>query len=168
MLIRKLTIEDAPAFRTLRLEGLRTAPAAFGSDYEESLALPEARFVEWIEEAPPGAIFGAFDGEALVGLAALAVERGRKKRHKATLWGVFVAASHTRRGLARKLTQAVIDEARGQCLLLQAAVMLENHAARTLYASLGFERYGLQRKAAKVDGVFIDDELLVLDLTEPG
>jgi ribosomal protein S18 acetylase RimI-like enzyme len=168
MLIRKLVATDAPAFRTLRLEGLRTHPEAFGSDYEESLALPEARFAQWIEEAPPGAIFGAFDGEALVGLAGLAVERGKKKRHKATLWGVFVAASHARRGLGRKLTQAVIDDARGQHLLLQASVMMQNHAARALYASLGFESYGIQRKAAQVGGVFIDDELLMLDFTEPG
>ena len=101
MLIRKLTESDSPAFRALRLEGLRLHPAAFGSDHEESLALPESFFTKWITDAQPGAIFGAFDGETLVGLAGLAVERGRKKRHKALLWGVYVAASHTRHGLCR-------------------------------------------------------------------
>jgi hypothetical protein len=87
VLIRPLTRADGAAFRTLRLEGLRLAPEAFGSAYEDEILRDEEDLVRRIPEAPPSAIFGAFEGEVLVGVAGLLVPAGRKERHKGMICG---------------------------------------------------------------------------------
>jgi len=49
------------------------------------------------------AIFGAFDGQDLVGTVGLHRERGLKLAHKAVIWGVYVAPSFRQRGVGRLL-----------------------------------------------------------------
>ncbi|MDB5361713.1 MAG: hypothetical protein JWO51_3010 [Rhodospirillales bacterium] len=66
--IRPLTRADAAAFRMLRLEGLRLAPEAFSAAYEDEIQRGDEDFAGRIPDAPPSAIFGAFQGEALVGV----------------------------------------------------------------------------------------------------
>lgn len=166
--IRALTAADAPAFRLLRLDALRTAPTAFGGSYEESLALTEADFVRRIAEAAPGAIFGAADGGEMVGMAGLAVQTQVKSRHKGLLWGVYVQPSHQGTGLGRALVEAVISRARDCVLLLHASVVTENKGPRALYHRLGFRPMGIEPKALLVDGRFYDEEHLILDFTEAG
>ena len=38
--VRKLTLEDLPAFRAVRLDALRLHPLAYGSSYEEEVEDP--------------------------------------------------------------------------------------------------------------------------------
>ena len=52
MEIRRLTPADVMAYRTLRLEGLREAPAAFAASYDEEAAFPLATYEGWLG-APP-------------------------------------------------------------------------------------------------------------------
>jgi RimJ/RimL family protein N-acetyltransferase len=42
--------------------------------------------------------------------------------------------------------------------------MFTNKAAHNLYLSLGFESYGLEPKALKIDNRYYDDELMFLIL----
>ena len=72
-------------------------------------------------------------------------------------------ATHRGHGLGRALVKAVIDHARAHVVLLQAAVGVANAPALRLYASLGFRHYGREDKALLVDGVFVDEALIVLD-----
>ena len=165
MLVRKLTADDAPALRQLRLEALRTAPSAFGASHEEALCLTGDDFRRRIEAASPGAIFGAFDADTLIGMAGVFLESGLKSRHKAFMWGVFVYGAHRGRGVAAALVLAVIAHARGIAVVLNSAVVAENTRAAALYAGLGFKTYGVERKALCVDGVFYDEALIALDLS---
>jgi len=48
--------------------------------------------------------------------------------------------------------------------LLHLAVTRGNEAARRLYLGLGFQIYGVERRALRVDGVWYDEELMMLDL----
>ena len=40
VLVRRLTVDDAAAYRTIRLEALLDTPESFGSSYEEEVGLP--------------------------------------------------------------------------------------------------------------------------------
>jgi ribosomal protein S18 acetylase RimI-like enzyme len=167
-LIRPLTRADAAAFRVLRLEGLTEASAAFSAAHDDEIRRSDEEFAARIPAAPPSAIFGAFDGAALVAMTGLLVHAGAKERHKATIWGVYVSPAGRGQGLARRLLDVAIAHARtvDGLELLQLGVGVYNEPARALYGAMGFAVYGLERHALKLpDGRYIDEELRVLDLT---
>ena len=165
--IRRLAPADAEAFRALRLEALSTAPEAFGSSPEEESARPMDVVRSRLADTGPDAIFGAFAGDDLVGMAGFLLSQGIKKRHKGLLWGVFVRAGWRDRGTGEQLVCAVIDHARSHALLLQASVVTINASARRVYDRLGFAPYGIETRALRVGDTFHDEEMLMLDLTAP-
>jgi RimJ/RimL family protein N-acetyltransferase len=165
--LRALTPSDAEAFWELRPKALVASPEAFGSSYEEEAALPLESMRARIPDGEPSAIFGIFAGEALVGIAGFLASERVKRRHKGTLWGVFVEPRWRGRGLATRLVRAVIEHAEKHVVLLQASVVTSNHAARHIYHRLGFVAYGVERKALRVDGKYHDEELLALELRWP-
>jgi ribosomal protein S18 acetylase RimI-like enzyme len=80
---------------------------------------------------------------------------------------MYVRPQARQAGIGRKLVEAVIEHARHHVELIQLSVIKENEAARRLYASLGFEEYGIDRRGAKYRGEYHDDvlmaKMLVLD-----
>jgi len=167
ILIRTLEPPDAEEFRKLRLEALTVAPEAFGASYEEDAALSldtiRARL-----SAHPNVVFGAFADHALIGMAGFVVYDRMKARHKGLLWGVYVKAEWRGHQVGKRLVQCVLDHASRHVMILEAAVGLANDGARRTYHGLGFKPYGVQRKALRVGDTFYDEELLYLDLPQPG
>jgi ribosomal protein S18 acetylase RimI-like enzyme len=165
--IRPLTRADGPAFRTLRLEGLRLAPEAFTAAYEDEVTRSDEDFACRIP-VPPSTLFGAFLGDTLVALTGLAINTGAKDRHKGMIWGVYVSPAGRGQGLARRLLDAAVAHARTVegLELLHLGVGATNETAKAVYETAGFVPYGLERHALKLaDGRYVDEELRVLDLT---
>lgn len=102
MRIRQLVLEDVMVFWNLRLEGLKQAPEAFSSSYEEAVKLSREQIESRIGDGGPEQI--------------------------------------------------------------NLAVVTSNESARHLYKALGFEVFGLERKAVKVAGEYYDEEFMVLNL----
>lgn len=159
--LRRLGPADAAAWRALRLEALERHPDAFGASLAEEMSLPLSG---WAGRLEAGCVFGAERSGELVGCAGLFVERTAKKRHKAVLWGVYVRREARGAGLGRRLVETVIDAAREAAGQLHTAVVTDNRAACALYRKLGFVPYGIEPRALEVEGRFLDEELLVLDL----
>jgi ribosomal protein S18 acetylase RimI-like enzyme len=155
--LRRLSADDAELFRDIRLEGLQREPYAFGSTFELESEQPLSYFADRIGRS---AIFGAFRGSELLGVVGYAVQPGPKHAHKGLLWGMYVQPDARQAGIARKLVEAAIEHARGRVELLQLSVVSENEAARRLYASLGFEEYGVEKHGAKYRGQYHDDVLM--------
>lgn len=163
--VRPLRRDDAEAYRAVRLEGLKLAPEAFGSSFEEESVLTLEQFRARVPAADsPNMMFGGFDGDRLVGLAGFFTEPHRKKAHIGVLVGVYVRAEARGTGLSRRLVEAVIDRARGRVLILRATVGAANEPAKRLYASLGFKTYGLEKRGLRVGDTFHDEELIALEL----
>ncbi|MES2937542.1 MAG: GNAT family N-acetyltransferase [Pseudomonadota bacterium] len=167
MQIRRLTAADAPAYRELRLRGLREHPDAFTSSHEEDAQLPlEASARRLRSETQT--FWGALDGDGtLLGVVGLERETRAKNRHKATVVGMYVAPEAAGQGAGRALLEALIATARHEGLeLLVLTVTDGNGPAATLYERCGFRSFGVEPRAIKVDGVACGKNHMYLDLRQ--
>jgi RimJ/RimL family protein N-acetyltransferase len=166
MLIRQLTPLDAPSFQSLRLRGLEEVPTAFASSYEEEADSPLEVIESRLAAREGRGVFGAFDGERLVGIAGLRRESHRKLNHKAFIWGVYVAPDARGSGVSQRLIGEVLAFARSMPDVAQVNLTVNagNAAAIRLYALLGFEEFGLERNSMIVDGHGYDEMLMALRL----
>lgn len=169
MEIRILQESDAPQFQRLRLSALRECPAAFSSSYEEECDIPLARVAERLSPTADRAVFGAFVGEELAGMVGLRRESHRKLRHKADIWGVYVAPASRKTGVGRRLLEAALHHAAAMPGLRQLTlgVNAANPAAMALYRALGFEPFGIEKGFMMIDGV-LHDEVHMVRVLEAG
>ena len=169
MEIRELTAEDAAAFRELRLLGLQLHPDAFGSSYEEESQQDVTVVREMLAERqalPNNVTLGAFEGDKLVGTVSLNY-RGRKKTgHQAQIWGVMVHPQWRGRGIAQALMQEIVQFARRipRVEQVELSVATSNAAAIRLYQSFGFQIWGEEKKALKLDDRYVDEYHMVFYL----
>ncbi len=141
-----------------------TAPTAFLASVAEERSLTDEDALHRLVGAAPAVVFGAFDGEAMVGVAGFDPNRRDKQSHRGSLWGVYVQPGQRGQGIARRLVSAVIGHARAHVEVLDAVVVASNAEARALYRSLGFAEYGVVTRSLRIDGVYHDDILIALDL----
>jgi ribosomal protein S18 acetylase RimI-like enzyme len=164
IVVRPLTENDAGQYRALRLKALRDSPQSFSASAAEEEGLTDDEMVRRAAPDAPSVTFGAFAGERLVGMATYIQNTREKTRHKGMMVAVYVAPDWRAARLGRRLVEEVVAHAKELGVLLQCTVTADNDAARRLYRSLGFLPYGLERDALCVDGRFLDEELLALDL----
>jgi GNAT superfamily N-acetyltransferase len=161
--VRLLGPADAAAYRALRLDALQRHPCAFRASFDEEAG---QSLEELAARLAADAVFGAYCDGAVCGLAGLEIPPARNKRHKGTLFGVYVCPDRRRAGLGTMLVSCVIEHARTRVDQLHAAVVLTAEPARALYRKLGFQPYGLEPRALKVGQEYFDQELLVLRLDD--
>lgn len=110
---------------------------------------------------------GGFVDGVLVGTAALIVSPRLKQRHKGQVVGVYVAPAWRRTGLARALTDRLIDEARSaRLIILMLSVTVGNEAARRLYLNAGFVSYGIEPRSLMIGSELVDTELMALPVSQ--
>lgn len=161
MNIRRLTLADAPAFRTLRLRALRDHPADFGSDHASEAAKPLSHFITQLAD---NHVMGAFRDGTLTGIIALEFKTKPKEAHRAFLWGVYVAPEgrgEGRGGVAGPLLDAAIAVALARTTQVELGVRAGNTRAEALYRSRGFSEYGREPNTYVVDGTPCDSLLMV-------
>lgn len=158
--VRRLTGEDAPAYRALRLEALADTPVAFGESGAEAESRPDADWGALL--SGERAFFGVFEGFELVACANFSPEPGEKAKHRGWLYGVYVSPRARGKGASNLLIGAVLDHARKEGVLqVHLGVWTDNHPALRLYERFGFSTYGTLPRALFVDGRFIDEHQMV-------
>ena len=172
MTIKLLTADDAANYRELRLQALRESPTAFGSshEFEAALALPE--FVARLRPLgdPANGVFGAFSNPGrLIGMIGFGRENRPKRAHIGSLYSMYVVPEWRGQRVGAALLDHALSHARQLGLRqIVLAVNAENAAARGLYRSRGFRRFGLERDALFIDGRYFDEEHLALYFNHPG
>jgi len=172
MPIRRLVPGDAQAYRALMLEAYERHPDAFTSTATERAALPLSWWEARLDASPRAdqVVIGAFDGDRLAGAAGLLFETREKSRHKASLFGMYVAPSSRHAGFGRQLVLAALAQAaaREGVKLVQLTVTQGNAAAQALYEQCGFESFGVEPLAVAAGGAFLAKVHMWRPLEPPG
>jgi len=166
LLIRRLGPPDAAAYRELRLRGLREHPDAFTSSFDEECAKPLAASERRIAPDSADAVYGAFVDGTLAGMAGLSRELRAKNRHKAVVFGMYVAPERGGRGIGEALLAHIIGEARRAAGLEQLVLTVTdtNAAARRLYQKAGFRSFGVEPRAIRIGNTYCDKNHMILFL----
>ena len=135
----RLTADEWPRLRALRLRSLLDSPDAFGATYEEALARKPDGWMQQVRDLP--CFVAVCDDHGDVGLVRYLPDKER--RDTAWLISMWVAPDARRLGVGGLLIDAIIDHARAEGvarLLLEVAD--HNVAAIALYAKKGFNATG--------------------------
>ena len=167
MEIRQLSSSDAGKYWDLRLEALKQAPEAFLTSYEDAIKRenPIAQVARNFTDEE-NYTYGAFEGDELIGVVTLLQEKAEKIKHRANIYAMYVTPKKQGIGVGNALLTEAINKAKTIEVIekINLSVVATNEAAKKLYSSLGFKVYGLEEKAMKVNGVYLDDEHRVLHL----
>lgn len=164
--IRELTLDDAPQMRELRLLGLKTDSFAFGASFETESLQPLSFFESRCTSSYGKVLFGGFVDGQLVALTNLVREQGLKSNHHASIYAVYTHPNFRGRGISKALLTEAIHTAKNWPGLefVQLGVATNNAAAIRVYEQAGFKTWGTQTSALCVDGKYIDEHYMALDL----
>lgn len=164
-MVRQLNKDDLGDFFRLRLEGLKAVPSAFLASYEEESAKGPGFFESILSSnTDHNVIFGAFDGDSLVGAIGVFSDSHAKSRHKATIWGMYVRADVRGRGFGTALVQRAIDHAKSSmgARTVYLSVESTNELAKSLYKKCGFTTWGQEPESLFVNGVYYNEDYMFL------
>jgi|SRR5688572_8020229 len=134
LLVERLTIDEAPRLRAIRLRALADAPDAFGTTFEEAAARPAETWAQQLRELPS---FVAVDDGLDVGMVRCQPDAARTDT--ASLISMWVAPAARQSGVGDALIDAAIDWARANGVYrLLLYVVDDNAPAIALYARKGF------------------------------
>ncbi|GLQ12245.1 N-acetyltransferase [Devosia yakushimensis] len=156
--VRRLTRDDVPAYRAIRLEALTNHPEAFASTAEQFLLRSVEDLESLLEKL---SFFGAVtpDG-SLVGIMAFDQGAGREA-HRGWLLQVYVKPDMRGSGCSRALLEAVVTHAKSTVKQLHLAVATHNEPALRLYQKAGFTIYGTDPRFQFVNGRYVDEHMMV-------
>lgn len=127
----------------------------------QTLHLPYTDHGEWARRTQPAAagthrLVAVLDGQ-VVGMIGMSVEQGARRRHAASI-GIGVDQRFMRRGIGRRLIEAVIELSDRWLNVqrLELTVFADNVAAIGLYEQCGFVQEGVGHAYAYRDGVYED------------
>lgn len=142
------------------LEAYTLHPKSFTSKPEEQAIRSRRWWRQRLDDDPTATrlVIGALEGAKLCGAVGLSFGKRAKVQHKASVFGLYVAARYRGQGLGRRLMEAVLTEARNRpgLKIVQLTVTEANHAAERLYEEVGFVAFGLEPYAIAVDGGFLN------------
>ncbi len=158
--IRTAREEDEAALRALEVDTWST---------RSSPAPPPDPGRPVIERWGAANVLVAADGDAVVGSLFLAPWLPlESSRHVLEIRGLAVDPARQGEGIGGRLLDAAIARARAEGrrrLLLR--VLSTNAGARRLYERHGFELEGTYRESFLIDGAYVDDLAMAIDLTGP-
>jgi ribosomal protein S18 acetylase RimI-like enzyme len=161
MFIKILNINDLHDFRNIRLAALLHAPKMFGSYYEVEVQAPLISFQNCLLNST---VFAVYAEHKIIGLAILTQETSIKAAHKASLSSVFIRPEFQGQGVASKLLNTVIEYAKIHVEQVLLIVASDNIVAINLYKKMGFQVYGVEKKALKENKTYTDELLMKLFL----
>ena len=162
MRIRQLTAGDLAAYRALHRFGMEESPSGFVDVPATDAARPDSEVEAMLAR---GEGWGAFEGERLVGKVVIDALPYPSLAHTFWLHAVYVHPDARGSGASSALIRTAIESARAKGGTRVALwVNGVNAHARALYERIGFVEAGRIPQGISVDGVRVDDVLMVLNL----
>jgi len=135
---RALTAQDLETFRQIRLRALREHPDVYSGSYGEAAARTECDWIEMLD-GKGKCIFGLFDGDKIIGLAAAFTSRKDPGGETGVLAMDYIDPLYRGRGLSRLLYQARIDWAKQHLPFRRLVVSHRDDNEPSRRASQSFE-----------------------------
>jgi ribosomal protein S18 acetylase RimI-like enzyme len=164
--IRQLGPTDAESLFWLRRQALLDSPFSFSASPEDDVWSSANAVRESMLRPAAPVVFGAIDAE-LIGMLGLYRAGKLKEKHRAHIWGVYVAPQCRGQGVAGRLLDAAIAHARTfeDIASLHLSVSETTPAAQRLYARCGFKVWGIEPDALRHEGRSATEHHMVLSLT---
>ena len=138
--VRRLGVEDAVPFTSVRREALEADPLAFSASIDDDVGLDPEFVQRSLANESEQAVFGYFEDGRLCGIVGLVRASKLKQRHAATVWGMYVSAGTRRRGAGRALLDAAVAQARAWGVdQVQLSVTDAAPQAKRMYEAAGFK-----------------------------
>lgn len=160
--IRRLRPDEWQEFRRIRLTSLAVDPGAFVRTADEENARPESHWKEMLE-SDDGAVFGLFDGPALVGITAVYIDRAIPARDTAALGMTWLHPDFRGKGLSCRMFEHRLAWARDKGVArIAVAHRAGNEPSRRAILAHGFRPTGraLHRWPDGAEAARLDYELL--------
>jgi len=151
--VRRLRAAQAKNYRSLLVEALIVHPDCFVEDYREELARP---ITETEQELERSGVFGAWEGNRLIGIAAEVPCTTMKRRHCGQLRNLYVRREYRRNGVARRLIQEVLAYCSRGVERLEAEIPAQCETAVQLFEEHGFRLYGLSPNGIRIGPEALD------------
>ena len=141
--IVRLSPDEWPLYKQIRLEALKLEQQAFGSRYADNLQHPDSFWRGRLEQAQAGAnlLLFARQGNRLVGIIGTYAD---EEPGMVNVISVYVAQEARGQGVGAALMEAILAEVREQGTFRKARLMVnaDQAAAFNLYRRFGFEVVG--------------------------
>ena len=154
MIIRKANRSDVPAMREIFNEVLRNS----NSIYREEEVSLEERYTWFDEKIDHGfPIFGAYEGEKLIGYAGYGTWRAAQGYRKTVELTIYVDSSVRGKGTGKALMQTIIDEAtKDGYHIMIGAIDSANHSSIDFHKKFGFAETARMPEVALKNGKWLD------------
>lgn len=149
--IRSAQADDAPAMAAIYADSIARGDATL-----ERVAPPASAYAAAIDD-PRYVVLVAVDDAQVVGWARVKPWSDRAGYATTGETSIFLAETHLRRGIGRRLYTALLDAARARGLHhLVARMFAHHHASVGLHRALGFEMVGVQREVGRMGDRWVD------------
>ena len=154
MIIRKAQRSDVSAMREIFNEVLRNSNSIYREN-EVSLEERYAWFDEKIEHGFP--IFGAYEGDKLIGYAGYGSWRAAQGYRKTVELTIYVESSVRGKGTGKALMQTIIDQAKEDGFhIMLGAIDSANHSSIDFHKKFGFTETARMPEVALKNGKWLD------------
>lgn len=151
--IEPMQAGDWQAVHAIYLEGIATGIATFETNAPD--------WSVWDAGHRLDCRFVARESGLTLGWVALTPVSGRCVYAGVAEVSVYIAASSRGRGIGKMLLSRLIDESETVSIwTLQAGIMAENTASRSLHAACGFREVGYRERIGQLAGVWHDVVLM--------
>jgi ribosomal protein S18 acetylase RimI-like enzyme len=155
--------QDWRDLRAIRLEALRSEPAAYSSSYEETIARSDEHWRQRLENNQSVHLLARVQNRP-IGMIGGYLGSDEGDDSVAVVFGMYVASEHRGRGVGRLLLTSLIDRlsAFPQITTIRLGVTETQDPARRLYESVGFQVVGKTEEGIVVNKRQYDE--LVMEL----
>lgn len=163
------TIENAKAsdaaavLEYLKQIGGETDNLTFGAEGLPFSVEDEEKYIESLQNSTSSAIFFAKIDGKIIGDASFSSSPRERIKHRGEI-GISVVKEYWGEGIGSKLIEIIIDFAKNTagCEIIHLQVRSDNERAIKLYRKYGFEKIGQFKGYLKIDGEYVDCDLMNL------